>query len=215
MKFSVLSKLFRVFVISSLFIFPVLIVILHVRAATTATTLNQAITAGTLAVNIVDGSGAVVSSPSITFSSATFSFAVQNSTGILGTATQKIRLDNPTATVAWSVSLAATGGDSAVWTNGGALTYPYNNATQNNGRLAVDPSVGTITPWGSCVNTNVSKGSADYFVVTTKQSITLMSATAGANTYCRWDLTGVGLTQTIPASQAVANYSIAMTITAL
>ena len=212
---SVLKRLLRLFVVISLFVLPVLMVVLDVKAATTATTLNQAITAGTLAVNIVDSGGSVVGSPSITFSGVTFSFASQNSTGTLGTSSQKIRLDNPTATATWTLSMAATGGDSAVWTNGVSSTYPYNNATQANGQLAVDPSVGTITPWGSCANTNVTKGSADHFVVTTKQSITLMSAAAGANTYCRWDLTGVGLTQTIPASQAVANYSIAMTITAV
>lgn len=187
----------------------------EVMAATTATTLSQTITAGTLNISIVDGSGNVVGSPSVPFGSVSFLFAAQNATGTLGTASEKIRLDNPTSTVTWSVTMAATGGDSAVWDAGGGLTYPYNNATADNGRLTVDPSTGTITPFGSCTNTNVTLGTSDFFLSGSTSSIDLMTAASGADPYCRWDLTGVSLTQRIPASQASGSYTLAMTLTAL
>jgi hypothetical protein len=187
----------------------------NVKAATTATTLSQAITAGTLNISIVDNNGDVVGSPSVGFSSKSFLFVAQNSTGTLGISSEKIRLDNPTSTATWSVTIAATGGESAVWSDGGTNTYPYNAAAADDGRLTVNPSTGTITPFGTCTNTNVALGTSDYFVSGGTASIDLMTASAGADTFCRWDLTGVSLTQRIPASQPAASYTLGMTITAL
>ena len=207
------SRLLKLSAIVSVFALP--FVLLSVHAATTASTLNQTINAGTLNIAIVDSDNATVSSPSVTFSAATFSFATQDTTGTLGTTDENIRLDNPTSTAAWNVTLAATGGNSAVWHNSGSTqTYPYNAAAQSDGRLAVDPSVGTITPWGSCSGSNVSKGGADFFVTATP-NITLMSASSSADPYCRWYLTGVGMTQTIPAIQPVDSYTLPMTLTAI
>lgn len=185
-----------------------------VLADTTETTFNQTINAGTLSVDIVDGSGDTVASPSVSFSGVTFSFDAQTATGTLGTASEKIRLSNPTSTAAWNMSIAATGGQSAVWTTG-SYTYPYNNATADNGRLTVDPSVATVTPLGSCNSTGVTKGSSAYFNGASVTSIDLLTASGSAQIGCRWDLTGVSLSQRIPASQVAGSYSLAMTITAL
>lgn len=186
-----------------------------VNAANTATTFSQGINAGSLSIAVVDGDGNGVGGPSVGFGATSFSFDAQTTTGTLGIAAQKIRLNNPTATVTWSVTIGATGGDSAVWSDGGTNTYPYNNATADNGRLTVDPSGSTITPWSGCDNTNVSKGSSDYFVTGSTSSIDLMTAATGADPYCRWDLTSISLSQRIPASQPAATYTLAMTITAL
>ena len=140
-----------------------------------------------------------------------------NSTGVLGTSTEKVRVSNPTSTVAWTVSIAATGGDSAVWTDGGTNTYPYNSATgADNGRLTVDAATsGVITPASGCSATSLSKGASATFVSGTLSSITILSATTGADTYCYWDLTSVGLTQRIPASQVPASYSLGMTLSVM
>lgn len=183
--------------------------------------LNQTISDGTLATDIVDGSGNSVSSPSITFGSATFSFNTQDSTGTLGTASQKIRVSNPTGTAAWTVNLAAST-TTDTWTNG-TDTYDFNDGggytdgadtDSIGGQLTVDPSSGTLTATGSgCTTTNVSKGTSDSFVEGTLNSVDLMSATTGANTYCRWDLTGVGITQKIPAAQKSGAYTINMVLT--
>ena len=206
------SRLLKFSAIVSLVVLPVSLILLSVKASDD-TTLNQTIEDGTLNVAIVDGDGLEVSTPAVGFSTAEFSFSSQETTGTLGTSTEMIRLDNPTSTATWSVAIAATDGGSAAW-DSGTDTYPYNGATAADGQLEVDPSSGTITPFGTCDVADPSVGSATSFVSGTTSSITLMSATEESDAYCRWDLTGVGMTQTIPAIQPVGSYSIAMTITA-
>lgn len=49
----------------------------------------------------------------------------------------------------------------------------------------------------------------------TTDSIDLFAAAAGADIACRWDLTGVSLTQRVPAAQTPGSYSLAMTLTVL
>ncbi len=179
--------------------------------------MNQTITATSLSIAIVDAAGDPVATPSVAFNSFSFSFNPGNSTGVLGTSTEKIRVSNPTATVAWGVSIAATGGDTAVWTDGGTNTYPYNDVTSaDNGRLTVDATTsGVITPASGCSATSLSKGASATFVSGTLSSITILSSTTGADTYCYWDLTSVGLTQRIPASQIPASYSLGMTLSVM
>lgn len=186
-------------------------------ATTVTTTLSQTINAASLSIAIVDAAGDAVPSPSVSFGAFAFSFTAGNSSGILGTSSQKIRVSNPTATDTWTVSIAATGGESSVWTDGGTNTYPYNHATNVDlGRLTVDANTnGVITPAGGCANTNLSKGASATFISGSVSSITILSAAAGAQTYCYWDLTAVDLTQRIPASQAPASYSLGMTISVI
>lgn len=193
-----------------------LIYVRRVMAATTATTLNQLINSGTLSINIVDAAGTVVVSPSVTFGTIAFSFDAQDSTGTLGVAAQKIRVSNPTTTAIWNVSMAATSGAGTPWTTG-TYNYPFDSTGgADTGRLTVDPTTGTITPIGAgCTNTNVSLKSLAYFLNGTTDSIDLFAAAAGADTLCRWDLTGVSLTQRIPAAQTPGSYSLAMTLTVL
>ena len=199
-----------------LFLFALIIFssLVFIQIAWSATTdFTQAITEGTLSVDIVDASGETVVSPGVAFEEKAFSFEAQNATGTLGTSAERIRLSNPTATAVWTVTMAATGGTGATWT-AGSFTYPYNAAAADDGRLTVNPSVGTIAGVAGCATTNVTKGDSAYFVGEGTVNVTLMSAASGAAVGCRWDLTGVALTQRIPASQAPGNYSIGMTITA-
>lgn len=196
--------------------------------ASSATTFSQTISDGSLSVDIVDGSAVTVGSPAVAFGGLTFSFSSQTATGTLGAASQKIRVFNPTSTATWSVSMAATSGATALWTTG-SVTYDFNDSNTDGtddadtdtkgGRLTVDPSVATVAgvPDNSTCSpsTGITKGSSSSFkeVATAVTSITLLSGGASATTYCRWDMTGVSLSQVVPASQVSGTYSLSFTIT--
>jgi hypothetical protein len=167
----------------------------------------------TLSVDIVDGAGTSLASPTINMISRTFSWNAQQSTGTLGDANQKIRVTNGTGTSAWTLSIAATAGPTALWTSGGN-TYDF-NGTAAAGRLQVDPSVETIAPQSGCAVTGLTKGVATYFVQGTQNSINLVTAGGTAQRNCYWDMTGINLTQDIPVSQATGNYSISLTVTVM
>ena len=161
--------------------------------------------AGSLTVDIVDNEGVSVSNPSVGFSGVNYNWSAQQSTATLGISTQKIRISNTTATPTWTLSLAATTG-SDLWTGGGN-TYDF-NGTAAAGRLNINPGGITITPQSGCNNTGLTGGSSSYFVQGTQDSINLITAGASAGTNCYWDVTGVEMTQDIPAAQAIGNYSL-------
>ena len=168
-----------------------------------------------LSLDMVNSSGQSVASPTVAMSSANLSFACQTATGTLGTASQQIQLANTTTTAAWTISIAATNGTTATWTSG-SNTYAYNNSATSgcsSGQLTVNPATGTITPQSGCSNTGLSLGSSSAFNGSTTSSITLASASTSAAVYCTWDITGIGLSQAIPANQASGSYSIGMTLT--
>ena len=179
-------------------------------AALTATsTLSQTITAGTISTDIRDGSNVVVGSPSFAMNATTISTSQQSATGTFGTASQRISVDNPGgANAGWTLTLCATVPGTGVWTSGGN-TYAYNGSVST-GRLTIDPSVGTLTA-RTGVNTNISKGTSASF--TGSAAITLLSAAAGADDIWNGYLTGVALTQDIPASQPAGTYTLSMTQT--
>lgn len=176
------------------------------------TRVDGTYTAGSLTVDIVDSGGTPVASPAVTFSGAPFSWTTQQSTGTLGVASEKIRLTNTTTTPAWTLSVAATSGPTTLW-SGGTYSYDF-NGTATTGRLEVDASSGASTPEGGCSNTGVSLGSATYFNQGVTDSITIISADGTADTSCYWDLTGVSLTQDLPARQEADTYSLSLTLTA-
>jgi hypothetical protein len=179
--------------------------------ASSQTQLSQTINAGTLGVDIVDAGGTTVSSPSVAFGAAPFSFSTQTGTGTLGIASQKIRVSNGTNTATWSMTMAATSGNITLW-SAGTPTMDFNGAASA-GRLTVDPSGGTITPTDSYTSTGLTKGSSTAFAQGTVDSITLLTAGASADKPGRWDFTGVALTQDIPAAQTPGTYTLNMTLT--
>ena len=187
---------------------------LSVALASSNPQLSQAINAGTLSVDVVDGSGNPVASPAVTFGAVSFSFGQQSASGTLGTSSQKIRLSNgrSSPSVAWTVALAASA-PSALWTSG-SDTYDFNDASAANGTMTVDASVGTITPTNSYASAGLSLGSSNTFLQGTRDSITILSATTGASQPGRWDLAGVSLSNTIPATQVPGTYTLTMTLTA-
>jgi len=183
---------------------------------TTTTEFSHEITEGVLSIDIVDGAGDVVPSPTVAFSSVSYSFVAQDTTGTLGTASEKIRVTNATSTASWALNIAATGGPGTTWSDGGTNTHPFDAVSGiDDGRLTVDASSATLAAVdGGCTTTDITKGTSDTFINGSVDSIDLLTTGATADTGCRWDLTDVDLTQRIPALQAVATYTLDMTLTA-
>lgn len=180
--------------------------------------ITQSIAQGTLTTDILDASRNPVASPSVAMGAANFSFDCQTVTGTLGSSTQRLYVINPSATAtSWSLSIAATGGATAKWQNGGAThSYAYNDDTGSgctNGQLTIDPSVETVTPdctSAGCTGATISKGSST--AMTGATGVTLMSGNSTANVW-RGYLTGIGLSQKIPGEQPADTYSLNMTLT--
>lgn len=184
-----------------------------VAATSVDTTFTHTIGQGVKSISIVDDNGDPVVSPGVSFDGGiSYSFTAQDTTGTLGTSTEMIRVTNATTTETWAVSIAAKSGPGTQWTTG-TYTHPFDSTGgADAGRLTVNPSGGTITPMSGCAETNLSKGSSNYFVNATTDSITLLSAGSGADDLCMWDFTGIALTQRIPAMQEPGAYTLDMTI---
>lgn len=188
-----------------------------IALASNTPTLNQTVNAGTLTTNIYQSDDATpVASPSVSFPAVNRSFTCQTNTATLGDANNKLNVTNFGSNNGWTLTMAATGGSSATWNDGGTNSYKFNDATGTgctNGQLTVDPSGSTLTLDCNsvCTSTGVSKGSSTAFVSGTQNSVTLASSTSGS----AWEgyFTGISLSQKIPASQAAAGYSLGMTIT--
>lgn len=189
----------------------------------TYTVIPEIATNNSLAIDIVDGSGNPVASPTLALGNKLVAFTCQTSAGTLGTASQKIRVSNTTINPSWSVSIAASGGSSAVWANGG-LSMDFNDPTSSGcvdgadtdtkgGQLGVDPSVQTITPQGGCATTGISSGTLAAYDEGVTDAITMASSDGTTQTNCYWDVTGDALSQKIPVQQSAAGYSIGLVVT--
>ena len=162
-------------------------------------------------------------------SAKTFSFSCLSggsaSTGTFGTASQVIYIKNPDAADnGWTVSLAGSA-TTAVWDSAGT-DYDFNDAGGSGctdgadadslgGQMTVDPSVGTLAvgQCSSCGTSNITKGSSSSFVEGTTNSITVLTGAAGSDDFGDWKLTGVSVSQTVPAEQGAQNdYDINMTL---
>lgn len=181
-----------------------------------------------LGVDIVNSSNGSIANPVMSFGNLTVSGTCQQSNAVFGDANQKIRLINGTATNGWSVSVAPTGGATALWASGGGDQYDYNDSSgtpagcsdggdpdNKAGQLTVKPASSTLSPSSGCSNTGVTKGSNAAYVQDSVNAITLLSASAASQLYCAWDLTSVGLTQTIPAATPIGAYTLDLTMTAV
>ncbi len=198
-----------------------------VAATTDTTNLTQAINAGALSVEFVDASYVTVASPNVTMGAITFSFSSQLATGLLGTNTERLYWENPDAADGgYVVTMAATAGTTSCWdlASGGSCAagdYDFNDvsgatdgvdADSLGGQLTVDPSVGTLTA-RTGTTTGMTKGSSTAFNEGTVDSITLVTAAAGADDITRTYITGVSLSQNVPAMQGAGSYTVNMTVT--
>ncbi len=178
--------------------------------------VTQEITGGTLTAAILDSGRNAVSSPSFAMTGTNFSFSCQTSTGTLGSGSQRLYVINPSGTgasTAWALSLAATG----PWSAAGGLTYAYNEPAGSgctSGQLTVNATPGTLTNdcvSSACTSAVVNKGSSTAMSGSTP--VTILSAPSGASVY-RGYITGVTLSQAIPAEQPAGNYTLPVTLTA-
>ncbi len=168
-----------------------------------------------LSHDIVNGAGASVANPTVAMSTLTKTFTCQTATGTLGTASQKIRVSNSTDNPAWSLSIAATGGQSAVW-QAGANTYAYNNAAGSGctgGQLTITPSQAGVSASSGCSTSGVTAGSSGSFTAGSVNAVTLLSAATPAAIDCSWDMQNISLSQKVPANQASGAYNIGLTLT--
>jgi hypothetical protein len=205
---------------SAVAIFAAIAALLVPAVALAATTpnLTQNVSAGTLTMDILQNDGTTsVASPTSAFSAASVSFSCQTTTSVLPSSTNRLYVSN-LAGGNFNVTMAATGGPTALWTDG-SKTYDYNDpagttAGCDEGQLTVNPSAGTITTDCSsvCNGVTVSAGSSTAYSDSV-DDITIMSTASTA----AWKgyITGVTLSQKIPPSQpAGSNYSLPMTLTA-
>jgi len=180
---------------------------------------TQTINAGSLSADIYQSDDSTpVASPAVAFAAQNYSFQCKTSTATLGDANNKLNVTNLASGInTWNIAIAATGGQTSTWT-AGSNHYKFNDATGSgctNGQMTVDPSVATLTDDcnSACAanDATVSKGSSSAFVSGTTNSITLMSDSAGT----AWEgyLTGISLSQKIPALTPSGSYSLGMTIT--
>jgi len=164
-------------------------------------------------VDIVDVDGDSVPNPMVVMDDVSFSFTDETSSGVLGTADQRIRLSNSGLATTWSVSIAPTSGAAALWWDGGANTFDFEDSSAG-GQLTVDPSVATISRPDGGSTGGVTLGSAEFFEAGVRNEVLLYSA-AGAEPHQGYDLMGVALSQIIPALQVEGDYRLQLTLTVL
>ncbi len=185
-----------------------------VHAATTATSnLTQTINAGVLHTDVRDGSNAVVASPSFAMSAGTVSTSSQQTvTGSFGSATQRISVDNPgAANNGFTLALAATGGPTATWTNG-TNTYPFNAASASLGQLTINATGATYTAVVGGT-TGMSNATSGTFSSGANTPITILTAGSTSADVLNGYLTGVSVSQTIPAATPAGSYTFGLTQT--
>lgn len=181
---------------------------------------------GPITVNIVDTGGTPIGSPTVSFPAVDRKINCQTNSSVLGVSNAKIRVNNGTLNPQWNLTIAATGGVTANWDNGSGANYDFNDpdtsgcgdgadADSFTGQLSINPSIATSTPQSGCTNTGLSFGSSSAFDQGTVDSITLLTAGASAQTDCYWDITDIGMNQTIPQEQANGSYSLDFTISAI
>jgi hypothetical protein len=172
---------------------------------------------GDLLMYFVDGDNEYIPEPSaISFETSNTSFDPADVEGTFGVSSQKLRIDNATGgEVELSVSLDVSDfAEDAKWISGekSFLAYSTNGST---GGLLVDPENVVLTDdgCGGVINDRTLArftylGLEDPGNVT---SIDVLNTTGGSE--CRFDLTNLLLTQTIPPRTSAGSYSLGMVLT--
>ena len=189
--------------------------------------ITQTISSGTLVTDIRDASRVTIANPTFAMAGTTFSFNCQTTTGTIGSASQRLYVDNPgAANAGYTLTLAATAGATGLWNNAGVTqSFDFNDPTTagcidgadadlKGGQLTVDPAASTLTAdCASCTITGITKGAPAAFSQAVTDSVTLLTAAAGSDDVGRWYLTGIGLSQSIPGEQPNDSYTINLTAT--
>ncbi|MEI8361164.1 MAG: hypothetical protein WCG01_03485 [bacterium] len=218
-----IDKALRIIALSLVVVISGLSGLIHLAQANTSTTLNQTINPGSLTMDFKDNSE-VSTTTSVTFGALAVSATCQQTaTSSLGSATQRIWIDNlNAANNGWTVSIGAA--TSSLWHNVASTSkYDFNDAggagcTDGDadtfgGQMFIDPTAATIAT-GSVPTTmtGVSAGAATAFT-SAASNVTLIQAAAGSDDIGKWKAYGFGVSQKIPANQSSNAYSFDLTVT--
>ena len=178
---------------------------------------------GSLDIRFADAANATLTNPTTGFSAAMTSKTASTTTAKLSNnSSQQLEVANSLSTTGWSVSLAATGGSTAKWTQtGDAANYAFNSTNTDQGQLSVDLSSSAFTASGSmplgqaCTTAGLSYGAGGAFVAGTASAnaITLATASSSSGLTCLFKLQDISLKQTIPAYQKPGTYTLPVTVT--
>ena len=178
---------------------------------------------GSLDIRFADTADATLTNPTTVFSAAMTGKTASTTTAKLSnSSSQQLEVANSLSTTGWSVSLAATGGPTAKWTQtGGAANYAFNSTNVDQGQLSVDLSSSAFTASGStplgqaCTTAGLSYGAGGAFVAGTASAnaITLATASSSSGLTCLFKLQTISLKQTIPAYQKPGTYTLPVTVT--
>ena len=178
---------------------------------------------GSLDIRFADAANATLTNPTTGFSAAMTGKTASTTTAKLSNnSSQQLEVANRLSTTGWSVSLAATGGPTAKWTQtGGAANYAFNSTNVEQGQLSVDLSSSAFTASGStplgqaCTTAGLSYGAGGAFVAGTASAnaITLATASSSSGLICLFKLQNISLKQTIPAYQKPGTYTLPVTVT--
>jgi len=178
---------------------------------------------GSLDIRFADTADATLTNPTTVFSSAMTGKTASTTTAKLSnSSSQQLEVANSLSTTGWSVSLAATGGSTAKWTQtGDAANYAFNSTNTDQGQLSVDLSSSAFTASGStplgqaCTTAGLSYGTGGAFVAGTASAnaITLATASSSSGLTCLFKLQNISLKQTIPAYQKPGTYTLPVTVT--
>ena len=149
---------------------------------------------GSLDIRFADAADATLTNPTTVFSAAMTGRTASTTTAKLSNnSSQQLEVANSLSTTGWSVSLAATGGPTAKWTQtGGTANYDFNNSNASQGQLSVDLSSSAFTASGStplgqaCTTAGLSYGAGGAFVAGTASAnaITLATASSSSGLTC-------------------------------
>ena len=177
---------------------------------------------GSLDIRFADATNATLTNPTTVFSAAMTSRTASTTTAKLSNnSSQQLEVTNSLSTTGWSVSLAATGGSTAKWTQtGDAANYAFNSTNTDQGQLSVDLSSSAFTASGSmplgqaCTTAGLSYGAGGAFVAGTASANAITLATASNSSLtCLSKLKNISLKQTIPAYQKPGTYTLPVTVT--
>lgn len=187
------------------------VAVLGITATTYAddvTELTQVIDAGVLSTDVIDASGNTVANPTITFPVKTQEASVQTSNATYPSGTNRALVSNPGATSAWRLQLQAEDGEGALWErDGGGATFDY-NGTAAQGQMTIDATSGTATlaTLHGTATGITQQASPQAFAAAPNHVLDILTASGGV----MWEgyLTGINISQTIPAGQAAGTYRI-------
>ena len=178
---------------------------------------------GSLDIRFADATDTTLTNPTTVFSAAMTGKTASTTTAKLSNnSSQQLEVANSLSTTGWSVSLAATGGSTAKWTQtGDAANYAFNSTNTDQGQLSVDLSSSAFTASGStplgqaCTTAGLPYGAGGAFVAGTASAnaITLVTASSSSGLTCLFKLQDISLKQTIPAYQKPGTYTLPVTVT--